>query len=83
MLYPPTRVCQTFGCTRYRAEQNICTLTEPVSYKATLFTLRSGGLPVFAVSYYCRGSSFDGILQRPAYVRGSMSSPVLSQLSGA
>ena len=55
MLYTPTHVCQMSGCTRYRAEQNICMLTEPVSYKATLFTLWSGVLPVFAVSYYCRG----------------------------
>ena len=55
MLYPPTRVCLSFGCTSYRAENNICTLSEPVLYKATLFTLRQGSFPVFAISYCCHG----------------------------
>ena len=56
MLYPPTRVCQKYDCARYRVDSSVCTLSEPVSYKATLFTLQNGVLPVFATSYYCHGS---------------------------
>jgi hypothetical protein len=31
-------------------------LTEPVSHKATLFTLRDGAIPIFTTSYYCHGT---------------------------
>ena len=54
-LYPPTRVCNTSGCIGHRHSNNIKTLTEPVTYKATLFTLREGSLPIYTTSLYCRG----------------------------
>lgn len=54
-IYPPTRVCNTVGCTGHRHSNNIKTLGELVTYKATLFTLREGSLPIYATSLYCRG----------------------------
>lgn len=38
------------------------TLTEPVTHKASLFTLSEGSLPVFTTSLYCRGTSSRYIL---------------------
>jgi CxC5 like cysteine cluster associated with KDZ transposases len=54
-LYPPMRVCQLAGCPNFRENEDVVTLTEPVSHKATLFTLRDGALPVHSTSLYCRG----------------------------
>ncbi|KIJ60382.1 hypothetical protein HYDPIDRAFT_98972 [Hydnomerulius pinastri MD-312] len=48
-LFPPTRVCLNTACSGYRS-----TLSEPVVYEATLFTLRHGTLPIHSTSTYCR-----------------------------
>jgi hypothetical protein len=55
-LYPPTRVCQSLECTNYRVNDEVATLTDPLAYRASLFTLRDGALPVHSVSTYCRGT---------------------------
>ncbi|KAF4614627.1 hypothetical protein D9613_003186 [Agrocybe pediades] len=52
-LYPPVRACQNVSCGNYRATDDIRTLGEPATYKASLFTLRSGALPVYSTSLYC------------------------------
>lgn len=52
------RVCQIFGCEHYRESDDIATLAEPVTHKATLFTLHNGALPVFTTSTYCRGKNY-------------------------
>ncbi|KAI0823321.1 hypothetical protein BC628DRAFT_1325118 [Trametes gibbosa] len=52
-MLPPTRVCLNPGCRNHRSTDNVKTLTEPVSHRATLFTLREGALPVHTTSLYC------------------------------
>lgn len=58
-LYPPTRVCRDDQCINYRRDDSlkIRTLTDPVTHKATLFTLNEGPLPVYTTSFYCKGTS--------------------------
>lgn len=56
-LFPPTRVCLRPECPNYRQNNDVMTLTEPTSYRATLFTLRDGALPVHTTSLYCHGKS--------------------------
>ncbi|KAJ7092220.1 hypothetical protein C8R44DRAFT_750333 [Mycena epipterygia] len=41
-------------CPNHRAGENISTLVEPLTYNATLFTLRHGALPIYTTSLYCR-----------------------------
>ncbi|KAG2139346.1 hypothetical protein DEU56DRAFT_871163 [Suillus clintonianus] len=53
-LYPPTRVCQSPECTNYRDGDEVATLTDVNKFRASLFTLRDGSLPVHSVSTYCR-----------------------------
>ncbi|KAK7683616.1 hypothetical protein QCA50_013454 [Cerrena zonata] len=52
-FYPPVRVCQNPQCIHFRLNNNIQTLTEPVTHQATLFTLAEGVLPVYTTSLYC------------------------------
>lgn len=52
-LYPPTRVCLHPSCKNFRQSSDTLTLTEPISYRATLFTLREGALPIHTTSLYC------------------------------
>ncbi|PPQ67448.1 hypothetical protein CVT26_007242 [Gymnopilus dilepis] len=47
-LYPPTRTCRKAGCRNQRDSDEVKTLSEPVTHKATLFTLREGALPVYS-----------------------------------
>ncbi|KAK6971993.1 hypothetical protein R3P38DRAFT_2751037 [Favolaschia claudopus] len=54
-LLPPARVCQDSYCPSYRDSEDIMTLKEPLSHKATMHTLRNGALPVYSTSLYCRG----------------------------
>ncbi|TFY69096.1 hypothetical protein EVJ58_g607 [Rhodofomes roseus] len=54
-VFPPTRTCLNAACGHYRNDDAIATLTDPITYRATLFTLREGALPVFVTSVYCRG----------------------------
>lgn len=56
-IYPPVRVCQDLHCKNYRADDLLLTLSDPVTHKASLFTLRYGALPVYSTSLYCRGSN--------------------------
>ncbi|KAJ7185334.1 hypothetical protein C8R46DRAFT_981891 [Mycena filopes] len=44
---------QTY-CANHRDDENILTLVEPLTYKATLFTLQYGALPIYTTSLYCR-----------------------------
>ncbi|KAJ7280823.1 hypothetical protein C8J57DRAFT_1300171 [Mycena rebaudengoi] len=53
-LYPPMRSCQDSGCSNHREDARILTLTEPLTYKATLFTVGHGALPIYTSSLYCR-----------------------------
>ncbi|KAJ7454472.1 hypothetical protein FB451DRAFT_1280048 [Mycena latifolia] len=53
-LYPPVRSCQSSDCSNHRTDENMLTLTEPLTYSATLFTLKFGALPVYTTSLYCR-----------------------------
>ncbi|KAG2743488.1 hypothetical protein P692DRAFT_201886487 [Suillus brevipes Sb2] len=53
-LYPPTRVCQRPECVNYRDDDEVATLTDVNTFRASLFTLRDGSLPVHSVSTYCR-----------------------------
>ncbi|KAG1720182.1 hypothetical protein EDB19DRAFT_1930573 [Suillus lakei] len=53
-LYPPTRVCQRPECVNYRDGDEVATLTDVNTFRASLFTLRDGSLPVHSVSTYCR-----------------------------
>ncbi|KAJ7670033.1 hypothetical protein DFH06DRAFT_1083660 [Mycena polygramma] len=54
-LFPPVRVCQDSRCINHRDSDDIMTLTEPLTHKASLYTLRNGALPVYTSSLYCRG----------------------------
>ncbi|PPQ64861.1 hypothetical protein CVT26_002579 [Gymnopilus dilepis] len=54
-IYPPVRTCQTTACPNFRASNDVRTLKEPRTYKATLFTLRQGTMPIYTTSLYCRG----------------------------
>lgn len=47
----------------YRSDETILTLAEPVSHKATLFTLSEGAIPIYTTSLYCRGMclSFNSV----------------------
>ncbi|KAJ7254456.1 hypothetical protein C8J57DRAFT_1035565, partial [Mycena rebaudengoi] len=54
-LFPPVRVCQDPSCSKYCAHENIMTLSEPMTHKSTLHTLRNGALLVYTTSLYCRG----------------------------
>ncbi|KAK7001157.1 hypothetical protein R3P38DRAFT_3612695 [Favolaschia claudopus] len=54
-LLPPVRVCQDSYCPNYRDSEDIMTLKEPLSHKATMHTLRNGAPPVYSTSLYCRG----------------------------
>ncbi|KAF5345361.1 hypothetical protein D9758_008449 [Tetrapyrgos nigripes] len=55
-LYPPVHTCQVSTCRHHilnsEREFNLC---EPSTYKATLFTLKDGVLPIYTTSLYCRG----------------------------
>ncbi|KAJ7687596.1 hypothetical protein B0H17DRAFT_1136146 [Mycena rosella] len=53
-IYLPVRVCSNPECTNHRNINNIMTLTDPLTHKATLYTLQSGVLPVYMSSLYCR-----------------------------
>ncbi|KAJ7627805.1 hypothetical protein DFH06DRAFT_1272919 [Mycena polygramma] len=53
-LYPPVRSCQHSGCRNHHEDGNILTLTDPLTYSSTLFTLRHGAIPIFTTSLYCR-----------------------------
>ncbi|KAJ6455114.1 hypothetical protein C8R47DRAFT_1251149 [Mycena vitilis] len=53
-LYPPVRSCQHSDCRNSHKDSNILTLTDPLTYSATLFTLRHGAIPIFTTSLYCR-----------------------------
>ncbi|KAJ7463097.1 hypothetical protein B0H11DRAFT_1923035 [Mycena galericulata] len=53
-IYPPLRVCMNTKCPNHRESDDIMTLTDPPTYKATLFTARNGALSVYASSLYCR-----------------------------
>jgi hypothetical protein len=57
-LYPPTRVCQSPECVNYRDGNEVATLTDVTTFRASLFTLRDGSLPVHSVSTYCRRTFF-------------------------
>ncbi|KAJ2976816.1 hypothetical protein NUW54_g11507 [Trametes sanguinea] len=52
-LFPPTWVCLRRNCNNYRESEEVRTLTEPVTYRATLFTMRDGALPIHTTSLYC------------------------------
>lgn len=52
-LYPPTRVCLLFGCENYRDNDEVSTLTKPLTHPASLFTLSNGALPIHSTSLYC------------------------------
>ncbi|KAJ7626185.1 hypothetical protein FB45DRAFT_1085094, partial [Roridomyces roridus] len=43
------------GCPNHRDSNDVMTLTEPLTHKATLYTLRNGVLPIYSTSLYCRG----------------------------
>ncbi|KAL4257788.1 hypothetical protein AB1N83_013934 [Pleurotus pulmonarius] len=54
-IFPPLQAC--LECVRTAADCNNPEprlLTEPKSYKATLFTISNGALPVYTTSLYCR-----------------------------
>jgi hypothetical protein len=51
-LYPPTRVCQSPECVNYRDGDEVATLTDVNPFRANLFMLRDGSLPVHSVSAY-------------------------------
>ncbi|KAJ7122671.1 hypothetical protein C8R43DRAFT_899755 [Mycena crocata] len=53
-LYPLVRSCHHAYCPNHRTDKNILSLTDPLTYNATLFTLRHGALPVLTSSLYCR-----------------------------
>ncbi|KAJ7692857.1 hypothetical protein B0H17DRAFT_1132835 [Mycena rosella] len=53
-IYPPVRVCSNPECTNHRNINDIMTLTDPLTHKATLYMLQSGVLPVYMSSFYCR-----------------------------
>ncbi|KIJ07033.1 hypothetical protein PAXINDRAFT_121288 [Paxillus involutus ATCC 200175] len=53
-LYPPTRVCLSPDCPNFRSNNDVSTLSDPVTHKATRFTLRAGVLPIHTTSTYCR-----------------------------
>ncbi|KAJ7168385.1 hypothetical protein C8R43DRAFT_822857, partial [Mycena crocata] len=53
-LYPPVRVCINSECTNHRDSDEIKTLTDPITHKATLFTVQHGALPIYTSSLYCR-----------------------------
>ncbi|KAJ7085416.1 hypothetical protein B0H15DRAFT_910362 [Mycena belliarum] len=53
-IFPPVRVCSDRSCSNHRDTDEIMTLTDPLSHKATLFTVKSGALPVYTSSLYCR-----------------------------
>ncbi|KAF8158569.1 hypothetical protein B0H34DRAFT_656485 [Crassisporium funariophilum] len=56
MSYVSTDSCLQFSrCKNYRTSNSIRTLTNACTYKATLFTLREGTMPIFSTSLYCRG----------------------------
>ncbi|KAF9538244.1 hypothetical protein CPC08DRAFT_651514, partial [Agrocybe pediades] len=52
-LYPPVRACQNISCSNHRATEDVRTLGKAATYKGSLFTLRSGVLPVYSTSLYC------------------------------
>jgi hypothetical protein len=57
-FFPPVRVCQVSGFINHRDSDDTMTLTEPMTHKATLYTLRNGALPVYyTTSLYCPGKS--------------------------
>ncbi|KAJ7164484.1 hypothetical protein C8R46DRAFT_901653 [Mycena filopes] len=53
-IYPPVRVCLEPNCSNHRETDDIMTLTEPMTHKATLYTAKNGALPVYSSSLYCR-----------------------------
>jgi len=54
-VFPPTRTCINSACPNHRDDNEVATLSDPSTYRATLFTLRDGALPVYVTSLYCRG----------------------------
>ncbi|KAF8175031.1 hypothetical protein K438DRAFT_1608874 [Mycena galopus ATCC 62051] len=53
-FYPPVRVCTKPDCANHRDTSDIMTLTDPLTHKATLYTVKNGALPVYSSSFYCR-----------------------------
>ncbi|KAG8850470.1 hypothetical protein FRB91_009052 [Serendipita sp. 411] len=51
-IHPPTRVCRDPACRDGRLSAAV-KLSQPETYRATLFTREYGALPVFATSLYC------------------------------
>ncbi|KAF5338297.1 hypothetical protein D9758_015761 [Tetrapyrgos nigripes] len=58
-LYPPSPFCQVPSCPHAASKTP---LREPSTYRATLFTLRDGTLPIYTTSLYCRGSNTSNII---------------------
>ncbi|TFK91005.1 hypothetical protein K466DRAFT_573933 [Polyporus arcularius HHB13444] len=46
-------VCIRLECRNHRTNNDLLTLGEPISYRATLYTLHEGALPVHTTSLYC------------------------------
>ncbi|KAK7026326.1 hypothetical protein R3P38DRAFT_3269302 [Favolaschia claudopus] len=53
-LFPPVRSCQSPICVNHRDDKSIMTLKEPLTHRATLFTVKHGALPIYTTSFYCR-----------------------------
>lgn len=82
-LYPPVFTCQEPTCRHFHNSAVKITLTEPCTYKATLFTLRDGALPVYTTSLYCRGTPPIKVSFLASYVACRLQSPLPPQLCGA
>ncbi|KAL4256186.1 hypothetical protein AB1N83_012856 [Pleurotus pulmonarius] len=54
-IFPPTRTCINPACAHHSSRHAARPLKEPMTYKATLFTLRDGSLPIYTTSLYCHG----------------------------
>ncbi|KAJ8693235.1 hypothetical protein PTI98_010474 [Pleurotus ostreatus] len=52
-LFPPTKVCLSPQCSSHTKGVKRA-LVEPRSYKASLFTVRDGPLPIYVTTLYCR-----------------------------
>ncbi|KIK77677.1 hypothetical protein PAXRUDRAFT_17338 [Paxillus rubicundulus Ve08.2h10] len=53
-LYQPTCVCLLPDCPNFQHNNDIATLSDPVKYKATHFTLCFGAVPIHSMSTYSR-----------------------------
>ncbi|KDQ13593.1 hypothetical protein BOTBODRAFT_146187 [Botryobasidium botryosum FD-172 SS1] len=53
-LYPPMRACMNEACPRlFLGSRTRALLSQPKKYKATLYTLDSGAIPIFSASLRC------------------------------